>query len=452
MKLLLSLLFVCTLCVIAHGEDLILETPQFAATLQADNNFLPANIRWKTGDLDLLAPRVGLGHEFVSFEEREKIYHCENEYSYSGQSDPRFAHEVVAGAAQRVEKPGYRGAAVDLTFPYARVQRTIWLGETAPRLTVEYSFTFTRDVVLHETHGFHVTLCCNDAFSSATVMDASRPAPTPLTANGLRDNLYVASLLNPGGELFSTPHGPALLVESSAVGAADEPPVQLLTLRKGERFSLRLELEIGNPEDLQKRLREYSASRPAYFRPFALLEVARLREARGELKEAQDALLLAARLNPAYAAPFGQLAGLRRDHKLPGQAWAWAEGAYRNPYNYGYMLSARDLPDDETLSEEQKRLHLFNILIAVENIPFYPDYYSWAARGFEKMGMYAQAAAIYRQASWALQQAPYAAAKKAKIAEGFQRQLTELEGKMVGRTLTALPALTPVRPSPGDPQ
>jgi hypothetical protein len=453
MKLISALLLLCLSGVAAHAadapqaSDAVIETPQFAMRLQADNNFLPASIRWKGGDVELLMPQNGLSHEFISFEAREKIYHFENKYAYPGQTDPRFAADAgVLGGVETLERPGERGTTVHLQMPYATVQRTIWLGEAAPRLSIEYSFEFTRDVMLHETNNFHVELRPNERFDSATVLDARHDKAELLTASGLKNNIYTASLLNPGAELFSDRDGLGMLVESVVEGAEAEPPVKLLTLRRGQKLIIRLNLLVGRAELLQKQLQETFAAHTEYSRPFALLEVARLLEARNDLPEAQAALLLAADLNKEYAVPFGQLAGLRRDHKLPGQSWAWAQGAYRNPYNYGYMLSASNLPRDETLSEEQKRQHLFNILIAVENIPFYPDYYSWAARGFEEMAMYAQASAVYRQALWALDKAPYAPEKKARFAELFRRKLTELEAKMVGQTATALPPLLPVRP------
>jgi hypothetical protein len=79
------------------------------------------------------------------------------------------------------------------------------------------------------------------------------------------------------------------------------------------------------------------------------------------------------------------------------------------------------------------------VLIAVENVPFYPDYYTWAARGFEDIGMFVQAAAIYRQALWALPRAPYGDAKKQKLQAQFQKKLEQLEGKIVDATSTYLP-------------
>jgi hypothetical protein len=327
------------------------------------------------------------------------------------------------------------------------------LGEDTPHLSIEYAFEFTRDVVLHEAQNFAIGLNLNNAFTTQVVADVRREPLAPLRATGLKSASYDASVLNPGPELYIDPAQDAAALVSLAIeGAPPQPPVNLLKFAKGQKLVIRFDLEPGKAEDgvLQKSLLEKQAALPEYFRPFALMEVARLLQAQDKVDEAQGALLQAAALNADYAAPYATLAALRRDHKLPGQAMAWAEAGYRNPYNYGYMLSGRTLDHDEKLTEAQKRLHLFNILIAVENAPFYPDYYVWAADGFEAMGMFAQAAAIYRQALWALGHAPYSEAKKAGFAKQFEKKITDLEAKMVGQTATKLPAPIPIRPAQPD--
>lgn len=451
------LLGFCVFCIVngvavARADDCVLETPQFAMTLQEGNVFLPSALRWKPQNIELLAPQNGLGHEFVSFENRSKIYHFENQGAYPNQTDPRFANDAkVLGEAQMVTRVGEKGVSVTLQLPYAIAKRTIWLGEDAPRISIEYAFEFTRDVVLHETQHFNVGVHFNEKFDTQVVADVRRQPLEPLRASGWKSADYAASLLNSGPKLFvDAQHNTAILASALIEGAPPQPPVKLFKIGKGQKLLFRLDLQLGPANDatLSKMLLEKQTALPEYDRPFALLETAHLLEANGHLKEAEAALLLSAKLNLDYAAPFGALAGLRRDHKLPGQAQAWAEGAYRNPYNYGYMLSASRLHQDEKLTEEEKRLHLFNILIAVENAPFYPDYYSWAARGFEEMGMFAQAAAIYRQALWALGNAPYSAEKKEKTTKQFEKKLADLETKMLGQTATDLPDLIPVRPAP----
>jgi hypothetical protein len=451
------LLGLCAFCFVncsafVRADDYVLETPQFAMTLKADNVFLPSTLHWKPQNREILAPQNGLGHEFVSFENREKIYHFENQGAYPNQTDPRFANDArVLGEAQTVTRVGAKGVIVKLQLPYAIAERTIWLGEDAPRISIEYAFEFTRDVVLHETQHFNAGVRFNENFDTQVVADVRRQPLEPLRASGLKSASYVASLLNSGPKLFvDAQHDTAILASTVIEGAPPQPAVKLLKINNGQKLLFRLDLELGPANDatLPKRLLEKQAALPEYYRPFALLETAHLLEANGNLKESEGALLLAAKLNLDYAAPFGALAGLRRDRKLPGQAQAWAEGAYRNPYNYGYMLSASRLHQDEKLTEEEKRMHLFNILIAVENAPFYPDYYSWAARGFEEMGMFAQAAAIYRQALWALGNAPYSAEKKEKTTKQFEKKLADLETKILGQTATDLPDLIPVRPAP----
>jgi hypothetical protein len=81
--------------------------------------------------------------------------------------------------------------------------------------------------------------------------------------------------------------------------------------------------------------------------------------------------------------PYARLAASRRDHPdVPGtitEEMAFIEGAYRRPHDFGYILSGRGICDDERLTEEERRLAIFNMLIAVENAQFYPDFYGWAA-------------------------------------------------------------------------
>jgi hypothetical protein len=142
------------------------------------------------------------------------------------------------------------------------------------------------------------------------------------------------------------------------------------------------------------------------------------------------------------------LAALRRDTPFePGvkQEDAWCEAAYRMPYNYGYILSGGGLANDVRLTEEQRRLGMLNQLIAVENTVFYPDYYIWAARPFEKMNMPAQACAMYRQALWAVDYMPRSEETKAKLRTDFAKKIDELSHRLLTERAPELPPLTPVR-------
>jgi len=179
-----------------------------------------------------------------------------------------------------------------------------------------------------------------------------------------------------------------------------------------------------------------------------MVQVGQMLMARKKIPDAEAALLKAAALNKDYATPYGVLAALRRDNKDPGaitQTEAWIEAAYRQPYNYGYILSGSGFWKDKGLTEEQRRLAIFNTLIAVENTQFYADYYIWAVRPFEEMKMYAQACAMYRQALWAADSMPRTEEVKEKTRQQFRKKIADLEQKIAGQTYTNMPPLIPVR-------
>ncbi len=193
-------------------------------------------------------------------------------------------------------------------------------------------------------------------------------------------------------------------------------------------------------------------------RAYLLVGVGRTLINRGELAAAEAALLESARLDAAFPTPYVMLAAMRRDYAQSDQwdarvtqAQAWTRAGYRQPYNYGYILSGSTYWQDPRLTEAQRRQAIFNLLIAVENATFYSDYYIWGSRPFVAMGMYSQACAMLRQALWSLDHLPRPPAYKEKVRTQLEKQLAELERKLLTEE-AVLPPLLPVEPGePGEP-
>lgn len=429
---------------------------QFAAVLQEDKALLPGSIRWLPADVELLKPESGLNVSFTSFELRNKIYHEENRAIWGAREEPRFFTDVkVVGKAPRTDGD-FSGIQVELESSYATYRRSLLFHRAEPRLRIEYAFAFTRDVVLHETGSLSIGFQFSEGFDQVAVPDGRAGPEAPPLAAATKGATHAVTLLDSGPKLLThTAKKISLLMLSSHGGdGLATPPVRLLTLKKGQRLTLTSEWVLGAHDEpaLPKRLLEARRNLPAACLPFLLVETARVLTRQGNLKEAEAALIQAGELSPEYAAPYGVLAALRRDHKLPGEGEAWVEAGYRMPYNYGYMLSGGGLCEGKNATEEQRRLHYFNLLIAVENNVFYPDYYLWAARGFLKMNMPAQACAMYRQALWAADFMPRAQVTRDKLKQEIQKQIGELETVMKTQTCTDLPALIPVRLPAGNRQ
>jgi len=435
----------------ARAADDTFQHGAFLMRLQPDNLFLPDSIRWTTGDVELLKPKVGLNHNFTSFEFRTKIYHDENRHIWGGRKSPRFVTDATLVKKDTVRRPGWAGVQVDYRSSYAEVRRTILFHDTEPRLRIEYAFAPTRDVVVHETDMFAVSIALHPGFSVRAALDARDPNLPLLRAGAFKGVRVVRTLLYPGPLLAHHPGKKVNLLVTGRHGGVRRPvPVQLLRLPKGSRLTISTEIRVipGGPEAAIKAMRADLKSLPDDPTAFLLVQDAALLGHLKRFDDAEKALLRAAQLKKDWAHPYSLLAALRRDGERRDQTLAWCEAAWRMPFNYGYILSGSGIVNDPRLTEAQRRLALFNLLIAVENTVFYPDYYSWAARGFEARGMWAQACAIYRQALWAVDRMPRPEAYREKIRRRFRKKIAELEAKMIGKTLTELPPLIPTRPAP----
>lgn len=420
----------------------------FEAVLAEDNAWLPVSIRWIPGDVEILRPETGLNLSFTSFEFRNKIYREENKNVWKGKTEPRFLTDIRVLGKQTVAEGDFEGIAVDLEASWARIQRRLLLHRSAPKLRLAYTLEFTRDVILHEAAMLGVDLQFDAGFDESTVPDARGGAGATLTAVGLKGATHRAGLLHAGPVLLThSARQVTLLIRDAHAGEElDRPSANLLVLKKGKTLTFSIAMGLGPKDDptLRGEFAKAAVAISSADRPFLLVADARHLEHQGKLKEAEEALLEAGKLNPEYATPFAALAALRRDHKLPGETAAWLDAGYRMPYNYGYMLSGSGLFASKDLTEAQRHQHLFNVLIAVENANFYPDYYLWAARGFLKLNMLVQACAMYRQALWSVDFMPRNEETKEKLRQDYRKVLADLEEQIRTGACTNLPQLIPV--------
>jgi len=453
MRLRMNIVLTIGLSVAAALQAEELKVGAFTATLDKDKLLLPSSIRWAGGgDAELLDGRMGLNHAYASFEFRNKFYYDENGNAWDGKNEPRFVSDGRLLESAACEEGDYQGQRVLFENSYARVERRLLFRKTGAALRIEYRFETTRAVVVHEPEMFSVALRLASGFTLKSIPDVRAAGAPPLTGEGIQPATYELSLLAAGPALFRDAQRKIDLVASGALGG-DLPaplPVRKCLLKKGQKFSLTLDLECFAGE-ADKAAAAFAAQckllKPEQT-PWILVQDARLLLHQKKVPEAEAALLKAAELNREYATPYGTLAGLRRDTKAPGalnEAEAWTEAAYRQPYNYGYILSGSGFSADKRLTVEQERLAMFNVLMAVENTAFYPDYYIWAARPFEGMKMYVQACAMYRQALWAVDRMPRPEEFKKSKREAFAKKIAELEKKIVEETSAEIAELTPIR-------
>jgi hypothetical protein len=437
----------------AGAADRVVENGQFRLVLDDDNSGLPASLQWQ--GMELLDATRGLGWSFTSFEGRSKIYHDENRHVWAGKDEPRFVTDVGPAKTETLRADGCTTVHTAYVNSFAAVERRIVLDDAEPRCRIECSFRLTRRVVIHEPDMFQLAVQFAPALAVETLADVRQSPPPPLvrtwrdSAGEPAGGRYVVSLLPAGPMLVQTADAATTLAALGAVvGDLPEPmPARPLVLEPDARLTFTIDLRIG--KDAWAVWEAAVQALPKEQTPAALVRVGDALAAERQIAAAEAAYLEAGRLDATYATPYARIAASRRDHPdVPGtitEGEAFIEGAYRQPYDFGYILSGRGICDDVRLTEEERRLAIFNMLIAVENAQFYPDFYCWAARSFEKMEMYAQACAIYRQALWAADHMPRPEQQREKHRELCRRKIAELEKKLVGGTITDLPRLIPIR-------
>lgn len=437
-----------------------LETDLFRVHLDPGNAWLPTSLVWKTAgrELPLIDADQGLNLTFTDFQFRNKFYREENRRIWGDAADPRFTVEPREATVAPTPDPeaGFSGVDVTYRHPLGTVVRRLLLHRTEPRLRIEYRIAVESEILVHEPEMLAVQFLAAPGFTTGS-RPAIEEADAPLlVCTNLDRGRYAVSLLPSGPMRLADPAaGVALLLDGQAASdsLSNGIPTRLAVLTPGDRLVIRLDVRAAaaNDPSLDAALRAQTAALPERFRPFRLVATARLLQRMGRLDDAVRALLRAGELDPAYATPYAALAGLRRDTGADlgmTEQEAWVEGAYRMPYNYGYILSGGGLASDRRLSETQRRLGMMNLLIAVENTVFYPDYYVWAARPFEAMGLRGLACALYRQALWAVDYMPRSDATKARLRKQFQDKIETLSQTLLTERAPTLPPLTPVRVAP----
>jgi len=446
MRNVLALVLLVTVIPEVAGETITFG--QFEIAVQEDNVCLPDSIRWVDHDAQILRSKVGMNLSFTSFEFRSKYYREENRHIWPDQKDPRFVIDAEFVERRELERGDFKGLAVKYRASFADIERSILFHKVEPRFTVEYVVVASRDIVVHESQMFGVGFQLAEGFREKAVLDARTEKNVWLSTAVTRAAVKTGVLHGGPTKFTNSEKRVSVVVHGTHRGDVPHPaPVRLLTLKKGQTLILKTEFILGlqGSEALDRQMRAFAKKLPADQRVFALVDTADVLRAMKDAKHAEEALLLAAMLNREYAEPYARLAALRRDTRGPAQTRAWVEAGYRMPYNYGYMLSGSGFHRTKGLTEAQRRLHIFNVLIAVENTVFYPDYYCWSARGFEEMKMYSQACAIYRQALWAVDNMPRREEYREKVRKRLTEKITDLEAKILNRTNTDLPELIPVQ-------
>ncbi len=444
------------LCGVPAFAEEVYTRGQFRMAMDPDNSWLPDSIRWEPKDAELLSEGKGFGHGFTSFEARAKIYHNDNAKVRKKWDDPRLILNGKNAAKSSVpeDADGFAGVAVDYESSYAKVRRTILFHKDAPRIRYQYEFEAARDLVIHESGAFSLSVRFAKGFSRRQMWDARTNQEKVLTDDTRDPVAFALTFLNPGPQVVTNPEKAVSVVLSGKVSGdlPDPIPARLLQLKKGQTFSLAVELRCFAKDDqgVLQVMRESKGPMTDARKGYLLLANALVFKNQKKDDEAEKLLLRAAQLNKEDCRPYAALVGIRRrvkDKNAPGlkPVDCYIEAAYRMPYNYGYVGRGRGFVEDERLTEEERRLALFNMLISLENTMFYPDYYYWSAQYFENLNMYGQACAVYRQALWAVDYMPRTDEYKAKYRARFEEKIAELEKKLVGQTLTDLPELIPVR-------
>jgi len=425
----------------------------FELALDPDDAWLPRGIAVEVDGkpVALLDGKLGLNFTFTDFRLRNKFYREESRGAWPGKDEPRFVTEP-----RDVTEPKVTDRAVEVSYvtSFAAITRRITAAAEGLSLRVEYDVTPTKDLLVHEPGMFGFGVTVDGGFTGRAVIDARTDAPAwagfddtkMLSCDATSHHAGPVAFAHPGAavKLLIEPHSPA------------DATTRMWMIPAGQTVTFAADLTVFKADDpqllprMEAALKQVAGPR----RPFALVGMARMLTAAKNLKDAELALLLAARLNEEYATPYTLLAQMRNGHHDATQidrsltfAQAWVEAAYRMPYNYGYILSGSQFPTDKRLTEPQRRQAIFNLLIAVENTTFYPDYYIWVSRHFEAMKMYSQAAAMHRQALWALTYLPRPEKYKQDQKQKIEKGLAELEAKLLTEE-TMLPELIRVDVAP----
>lgn len=421
------------------------------------NAYLPSSLRLnELPEVELLHPKRGLNLCFTDFEFRNKFYREENRYVWEGKADPRFVTDVPDAMASPVPTTAgdYVGESVSYDCSYAQVKRSLLFHATAPVMRIVYGITANRDIVIHMPCMFNISLQLGETLNRSEILDERNPADVPLAFDGSKTS---RTLLNMGPVAISDKEGKlSVLVSHTVTGDLPAPlPFRMIDVKKGQQIVLTLEIECfrDDHEGMLKKMSALHSAMDTATVPCRLYATGHHLLFREKHEAEGEALLLqAAQTAPEWYLPYMMIAEYRLQNNINGlvrgttKGQNYYEAAFRMPWNYGVILRGGDYLGDERLSEAQQRLLLFNLMCALENTLFYPNYYANLAGPFERRKMYAQACAIYRQALWAVDYYPMPEAKREKTRAGFRKKIAALEEKLITTITAAPPAPIAVRP------
>jgi len=448
------LAFVIIVTTAAMAEDTF-RHGQFEVILDSSNGHLPVSLKCLKDNHELLRVKdgknIGLNLTFTDFEFRRKVYREENRDIW-GRENYKFT--IEAKETTRSDEPsrikGYTGVQVRYASNYANTIRRILFHDTEARARIEYELEINRNLIIHDTEMFGVDVSLAKIFSNIAVGDVRSKQRQLLIAEGAGLAPYRARLVNPGPAVLIAPKKKiAVLLNNKIGGDLPNPvPPKMARLQKGQKITITIDIECFAADDrrVNEKLMTLVKALPEHKRAYLLVENARLLKHLGREDEAEKALLLSAELNKDYATPYLRLANYR--NATLDSATSFTYAAYRMPYNYGFVLSGRGFASTKGLTLGEQRNAIFNMLITAENYAMIPNYYSWVAQPFEKMGMHVQALAVYRQALWAelhLAAERQPEADLEKVGAKYRKKIADLEKKVLSEFSEELPELVPVK-------
>ena len=456
---LLSFTLALLLCSALHADETSRTYGRFLLKTDTDNLWLPSSLQLKdVPGIELLNPKIGLNLSFTDFEFRNKFYREENKYIWEKQTDPRFVVDVKPGATPPSEEKsdGFIGESVSYESSFAKVKRSILFHPSELKMRIAYRVEATRELLIHMPDMFAVALQMGNSFTVKEILDERNPTSEPLATSGKALN-DTRTLFNMGPTAFTDKDSGLSILVSHAV-SGDIPalvPSRMIRLAAGKILVIAVDLDcfVKNREGLLSDMRSKRDTMDPDSAAYRLFATG-YHVLYNQKKEHEGEALLnkVAAMKPEWYMPHMMIAEYRLQNNIDGlvldstRGQNYHESAFRMPWNYGIILRGTDYLTDKRLTEEQQRLLLFNLLCAMENTLFYPEYYVHVAKPFEERKMFAQACAIYRQALWAVARYPVTEQKREKFREQFKKKIAQLEEILVSEITANPPQPIPVRP------
>jgi hypothetical protein len=429
----------------AHAELLTIQNDTVKVVFDTDDHDAPKVIQ-RIGGPNILQTEGtrcrGMGCSWICRENRTKLWYEENKDTAITGPDRTF---VVYNPVKRHAAPD--SLTDEMASPFCNLVRTFKLGNGYVEAT--YDVTFTRDARLHLVDEFSMpSLYLSKAFSKLYAVDLRKnpdgKSPGKYLQAAVADPISVNA--NPMGRTLI---GAAAAQEEGAIIEIRElkKPTELgrratnVLLKKGDNITLSMRIHLFDQAGTRigTKLDEIWAGMPDPDRYLHWMPNASIHLAAKDLTAVEEALLAAAEANNDWSIPHSSLAGVRRDHGLPGERRAWWEAARRCPYQYGYAMCASAVEDETTDPQGAGAASaLLGQLAAIEALAYYPEYYSYAITMCKKHHLYVTALALARQSLAAMDGNAWPKGEQTR--KKIQAQIGELE-KVVAGTCSELPKL-----------